>query len=92
MISRVCKAISKAIATDEAVAGAIIFQFLWVTLLGFWLKLDPFPFTFLLTLSNIIQLILIFVIARAQRDDELHGKIDALHGKHDKLHAKLADL
>lgn len=92
MISNLCKTISKAIATDEAVAGAILFQFLWITVLGFWLKLDPFPFVFLLTLSNIIQLVLIFVIARAQRDEELHGKIDGLHEKHDELHAKLADL
>lgn len=92
MISNVCRAISKAIATDEAVAGAMLFQFLWITILGFLLKVDPYPFVFLLTVSNVIQLILIFVIARAQRDDELHGKIDELKETHADLHAKIDDL
>lgn len=92
MISRVCKAITKAIATDEAVVVAIIFQFLWVTIMGFLLRLDPYPFVFLLTLSNIIQLVLIFILARAQRDEELHAKMDDLHGKHDELHQKIANL
>ena len=43
---------------------------------------DPYPFVFLLTRSNVIQLILIFVIAVAQRQLSLHDELraEADHG------------
>jgi uncharacterized membrane protein len=48
---------------------------------------DPYPFVFLLTCSNVIQLILIFVIAVAQRQLSLHDELwaEADHGAISRL-------
>ncbi len=50
-------------------------------------QLDPYPFVFLLTCSNVIQLILIFVIAVAQRQLSLHDELraEADHGAISRL-------
>jgi hypothetical protein len=48
---------------------------------------DPYPFVFLLTCSNVVQLILIFVIAVAQRQVSLHEELraEADHGAISRL-------
>ena len=46
--------------------AAIVLQFVWIGI-GLATNWDPYPFVFLLTCSSVIQLILIFVIAVAQR-------------------------
>jgi len=55
---------------------AVIVQFIWIAV-GTITHWDPYPFAFLLTCSNILQLILIFVIAVAQRQQNLHDQIRA---------------
>ena len=49
-----------------ALVAAIVLQFVWIGI-GRATHWDPCPFVFLLTCSNVIRLILIFVIAVAQR-------------------------
>jgi uncharacterized membrane protein len=52
-----------------------------------WRRNGPYPFIFLLTCSNVIQLILIFVIAVAQRQLSLHDELraEADHGAISRL-------
>ena len=45
---------------------------------------DPFPFVFLLTISNVIQLILIFILAVGQRQSSAHAELRAEHD-HDSI-------
>jgi uncharacterized membrane protein len=62
--------ITKAVGTMWAVYLALGIQILWMTLatVGFWVfGKDPYPFAFLLFLSNIIQLLLMFVILVGQQ-------------------------
>lgn len=70
-----------------ALVAAIVLQLVWIRI-GLTTQRDPYPFVFLLTCSNVIQLILIFVIAVAQRQlslhDELHAEAD--HGAISRLH------
>jgi uncharacterized membrane protein len=56
--------------------AAIVLQFVWIGV-GLATNWDPHPFVFLLTCSNVIQLILIFVIAVAQRQLSLHDELRA---------------
>ncbi len=60
-------------------SSAIIVQLGWIGL-GAATHWDPYPFVFLLTCSNVLQLILIFVIAVAQKQqtqhDELRAEVD----------------
>ena len=57
-------------------------QALWVAV-GTLTHWDPFPFVFLLTVSNMIQLVLIFIIAVAQKDEgESHDE------RHESLHQR----
>jgi uncharacterized membrane protein len=55
---------------------AIVLQTAWL-IVGSITRWDPFPFVFLLTCSNVIQLILIFVIAVAQRQQTMHDEMRA---------------
>ncbi|WP_158742687.1 DUF1003 domain-containing protein [Acidisphaera sp. L21] len=73
---RLCRAIAEWTGAPVALMLAIIVQLVWITV-GIWTRLDPFPFVFLLTVSNVIQLILIFVIAVAQRQQSRHDQIRA---------------
>lgn len=57
-----------------ALVAAIVLQFVWIGI-GLATNWDPYPFVFLLTCSNVIQLILIFVIAVAQRQLSLHDEL-----------------
>ncbi len=82
-IERTCKKIADATGAPIALILAIIIQVVWVAT-GMIMKWDPFPFVFLLTVSNIIQLILIFVIAVAQRQQSQHDEIRA-EADHDSI-------
>jgi len=85
-IEKTCKRIADATGAPIALILAIIIQFIWITF-GVFTKFDPFPFVFLLTISNVIQLILIFVIAVAQRQSSQHDELraEADHGSISRL-------
>jgi len=82
-IERICKKIADATGAPAALMLAIVVQLVWVAT-GVILRWDPFPFVFLLTCSNIIQLILIFIIAVAQRQQSQHDEIRA-EADHDSI-------
>lgn len=82
-IERFCKRIADATGAPAALMLAIFVQVVWVATGIFW-RWDPFPFVFLLTFSNIIQLILIFIIAVAQRQQSQHDEIRA-ESDHDAI-------
>jgi uncharacterized membrane protein len=73
---RYCKKIADATGAPLALALAIVSQIVWVVV-GSLTHWDPFPFIFLLTMSNILQLILIFVIAVAQKQGGEHAELRA---------------
>ncbi len=75
-VEKYCKKIADATGAPAALALAIVSQIIWVVV-GVATKWDPFPFVFLLTCSNILQLILIFVIAVAQRQSGEHAELRA---------------
>src|SRR5713226_6010240 len=67
---RLGAAITRSVGTMWAVYIAIVIQVTWMTLatLGIWeFRRDPYPFAFLLFLSNIVQLLLMFVIMVGQQ-------------------------
>src|ERR1700694_4524375 len=62
--------ITRRVGTMWAVYIAIVIQVSWMTLatIGIWeFRRDPYPFAFLLFLSNIVQLLLMFVIMVGQQ-------------------------
>ena len=71
-----CKKIADATGAPVALALAIISQIVWVVV-GTMTHWDPYPFVFLLTCSNILQLILIFIIAVAQKQSGEHAELRA---------------
>ncbi len=73
-----CRSISNAIGAPIALALAILLQGVWIVV-GVMTKWDPFPFVFLLTCSNVLQLILIFVLAVGQRQSSAHAELRAEH-------------
>ena len=75
-IERVCKSIADATGAPLALFLAIVFQVAWV-IIGSVTAKDPYPFVFLLTVSNIIQLILIFIIAVAEKQSSQHAELRA---------------
>jgi uncharacterized membrane protein len=82
-IEKTCKRIADATGAPIALILAIILQFCWIGV-GIATKFDPFPFVFLLTCSNVLQLILIFVIAVAQRQSSQHDELRA-ESDHDSI-------
>ena len=80
---RVCKKISDATGAPLALLVVIIVQLVWV-IAGNVTHVDPYPYAFLLTVSNILQLVLIFVIAVAQRQSAEHSEIRA-ESDHDSI-------
>ena len=82
-IERVCKRIADSTGAPIALGLAILIQFIWIPV-GIFTKLDPFPFAFLLTCSNILQLILIFILAVGQRQSAAHAELRAEHD-HDSI-------
>lgn len=80
---KICKNISDATGAPLALLAVIVVQAIWV-IFGSVTHEDPYPFAFLLTVSNILQLILIFVIAVAQRQQSEHSEIRA-ESDHDAI-------
>ena len=75
-IEKICKKIADTTGAPAALILAIILQLSWIAV-GALTHWDPFPFVFLLTCSNVLQLILIFVIAVAQRQSSEHDELRA---------------
>jgi uncharacterized membrane protein len=82
----ICRRIAAMTGAPAALVAAIVLQFVWIGI-GLATNWDPYPFVFLLTCSNVIQLILIFVIAVAQRQLSLHDELraEADHGAISRL-------
>jgi len=80
---KLCRRIADLTGAPAALMLAIIVQFVWITV-GALTHWDPFPFVFLLTCSNVLQLILIFVIAVAQRQQTQHDELRA-EADHDAI-------
>lgn len=80
---RLCRRIADATGAPVALVLAIIVQLIWITV-GALTHWDPFPFVFLLTCSNVLQLILIFVIAVAQKQQTQHDELRA-EADHDAI-------
>jgi len=83
MTEKICKRIADATRAPLALGLAIALQVVWIAV-GVWTKWDPFPFVFLLTCSNVLQLILIFVLAVGQRQSSAHAELRAEHD-HDSI-------
>jgi len=82
-VERTCKRIANATGAPVALILAIILQFVWIAV-GMITKWDPYPFAFLLTISNVLQLILIFVLAVGQRQSSQHDELRA-EADHDSI-------
>ena len=82
-VERYCKDVADWTGAPIALGLAIVLQALWIPL-GIYTKFDPFPFTFLLTCSNVLQLILIFILAVGQRQSSAHAELRAEHD-HDSI-------
>jgi len=82
-IEKTCKQIANMTGAPLALILAIIVQVGWIAV-GMITKWDPYPFAFLLTVSNILQLILIFVIAVAQKQSSQHDELRA-EADHDSI-------
>jgi uncharacterized membrane protein len=82
-VERFCKRVADWTGAPIALGLAIIVQAIWIPL-GLLTKFDPFPFTFLLTCSNVLQLILIFILAVGQRQSSAHAELRAEHD-HDSI-------
>jgi uncharacterized membrane protein len=82
-VERICKDIADWTGAPLALGLAILVQAIWIAV-GLVTKLDPFPFAFLLTCSNVLQLILIFVLAVGQRQSSQHAELRAEHD-HDSI-------
>ena len=75
-VERFCKRIADSTGAPVALAIVILAQFVWI-IVGQVTGRDPFPFIFLLTISNVIQLTLLFVISVAQRQAGEHAETRA---------------
>ena len=82
-VERLCKRIADWTGAPLALGLAILVQAIWIPV-GVVTKLDPYPFAFLLTCSNVLQLILIFILAVGQRQSSSHAELRAEHD-HDSI-------
>src|ERR1700676_3001592 len=82
-VEKVCKQIADSTGAPIALFLAVIIQIIWI-IAGALTKFDPFPFTFLLTCSNVLQLILIFILAVGARQSSAHAELRAEHD-HDSI-------
>jgi uncharacterized membrane protein len=73
---RLSRRIADLTGSPTALILAIVVQLAWISV-GAVTHWDPFPFVFLLTCSNVLQLILIFVIAVAQKQQTQHDELRA---------------
>lgn len=83
---RVCQRIAAGTGAPITLVAVIVFQIIWIVV-GQLTKMDPFPFVFMLTVSNVIQLVLIVVVAVAGKQQSQHDCIRA-----DEDHAALSRL
>lgn len=80
---RFCRRVADLTGAPAALMAAIVVQVAWLAV-GTITHWDPFPFVFLLTCSNVLQLILIFVIAVAQKQQTMHDELRA-EADHDAI-------
>jgi uncharacterized membrane protein len=73
---RFCKKVADLTGAPMTLLAVIVFQLIWIVV-GHLTKIDPFPFVFMLTVSNVVQLILIVVIAVAGREQTSHAETRA---------------
>ena len=73
---KLCQRISAGTGAPMTLVAVIVFQIVWIVV-GQITKMDPFPFVFMLTVSNVVQLVLIVVVAVAGRQQSLHDSIRA---------------
>lgn len=78
-----CKKVADWTGAPLALGLAIAIQAIWIPV-GIITKLDPYPFAFLLTCSNVLQLILIFILAVGQKQSSCHAELRAEHD-HDAI-------
>jgi len=83
VLERFCKRIADWTGAPLALALAVVVQVGWL-IVGTITGKDPYPFLFLLTCSNVLQLILIFVLAVGQRQSSAHAELRAEHD-HDSI-------
>ncbi len=77
-VERVCKRIADSTGAPLALALAVVVQLVWIAV-GMATRLDPYPFAFLLTCSNMLQLVLIFILAVGARQSTAHAELRAEH-------------
>jgi len=82
-MEKLCKRIADSTGAPLALGLAVLIQAVWIVV-GIATKWDPFPFAFLLTVSNVLQLILIFILAVGQRQSSAHAELRAEHD-HDSI-------
>lgn len=82
-VEKVCKRIADSTGSPVALFLAVLVQAIWIPV-GIITKWDVFPFAFLLTCSNVLQLILIFILAVGQRQSSAHAERRAEHD-HDSI-------
>jgi len=70
----ICRKITFLIGSPAALILSILVQIIWITI-GQITHKDAYPYAFLLTCSNIIQLILMFVIAVGQKQATDHAEL-----------------
>lgn len=75
-VERFCKRVADSTGAPIALAAVIVVQLVWLAV-GQMTGRDPYPFVFLLTVSNVIQLTLLFVISVAQRQAGEHAETRA---------------
>jgi uncharacterized membrane protein len=82
-VEKTCRNVANLTGAPLALFLAIVLQVIWI-IVGSLTKWDPYPFAFLLTCSNVLQLILIFVLAVGQRQSSAHAELRAEHD-HDSI-------
>ena len=82
-VEKACKRIADSTGSPIALFLAVLVQAIWIPV-GIITKWDVFPFAFLLTCSNVLQLILIFILAVGQRQSSAHAELRAEHD-HDSI-------
>ncbi|HZZ00492.1 MAG TPA: DUF1003 domain-containing protein [Candidatus Baltobacteraceae bacterium] len=83
---KLCQRIAAGTGAPITLVAVIVFQIIWIVV-GQATKMDPFPFVFMLTVSNVVQLVLIVVVAVAGRQQSQHDSIRA-----DEDHATISRL
>ena len=73
---KLCQRIAAGTGAPMTLVIVIVFQLVWI-FVGQLTKMDPFPFVFMLTVSNVVQLVLIVVVAVAGRQQSQHDTIRA---------------